>query len=173
MNILSRRSRRRLLAMAAAPVMAAALLPASAWAIVDMTGYYQPIFHEDQPERVPGPDAGDYAGMPINDAARTRADTWTGSLLTLTERQCIPHPSTYGLRGVGNLHGVRALHHLAREALPSDLRWQRDLLLDTASRLVVGCPEPLWAPAFGAAAALVFPQALPAVRAVGTRRLVR
>lgn len=104
MNILSRRSRRRLLALAAAPVVAAVLLPASAWAIVDMTGYYQPIFHEDQPERVPGPDAGDYAGMPINDAARSRADTWTGSLLTLTERQCIPHPSTYGMRGVGNLH---------------------------------------------------------------------
>jgi hypothetical protein len=83
---------------------AAALAPAAASAAVDLGGYYAPIFHEDQPERVPGPDAGEYMGLPINEALRSRADTWNGSLLTIPERQCIPHPSTYGMRGVGNLH---------------------------------------------------------------------
>jgi cyclase len=70
---------------------------------IDLTGMWAPIFHEDQPERIPGPEVGDYAGLPINDALRMRADTWDASLLTLPEHQCKPHPSTYGFRGVGNL----------------------------------------------------------------------
>ena len=74
-----------------------------AFAQVDLTGMWAPIFHEDQVERIPGPDVGDYAGLPINDAMRMRADSWDASLLTLPEHQCKPHPSTYGFRGVGNL----------------------------------------------------------------------
>ena len=91
------------------PVVVAALLlvalgtPGRAFAQIDLSGVWAPIFHEDQPERVPGPDVGDYAGLPINDAARLKADTWDASLLTLPEHQCKPHPSTYGFRGVGNL----------------------------------------------------------------------
>jgi len=83
---------------------AALAFAAPAAAETDLTGYYRPIMHEDQPERGPGPDAGEYMGLPINDAMRSRANTWNASLLTLPERQCIPHPSTYGFRGVGNLH---------------------------------------------------------------------
>src|SRR5262245_28130821 len=75
----------------------------SASAQTDLSGIWQPIFHEDQPERVPGPDVGDYAGLPITEAARVRALSWDASLLTLPEHQCKPHPSTYGFRGVGNL----------------------------------------------------------------------
>ena len=86
-----------------AAVWVTVALPASAFAQIDMNGVWAPIFHEDQPERVPGPEVGDYAGLPINDAARARADAWDASLLTLPEHQCKPHPSTYGFRGVGNL----------------------------------------------------------------------
>jgi hypothetical protein len=77
--------------------------PGPAFAQIDLSGVWAPIMHEDQIERVPGPDIGDYAGLPINDAMRLRADTWDASLLTLPEHQCKPHPSTYGFRGVGNL----------------------------------------------------------------------
>jgi glyoxylase-like metal-dependent hydrolase (beta-lactamase superfamily II) len=70
---------------------------------IDLTGMWAPIFHEDQVERVAGPDVGDFAGLPINDALRMRADAWDAGLLTLPEHQCKPHPSTYGFRGVGNL----------------------------------------------------------------------
>jgi hypothetical protein len=91
----------RIIGFAAVWVMVA--LPGSAFAQIDMNGVWAPIFHEDQPERVPGPEVGDYAGLPINDAARARADAWDASLLTLPEHQCKPHPSTYGFRGVGNL----------------------------------------------------------------------
>ena len=86
-----------------AAVWVTVALPGSAFAQIDMNGVWAPIFHEDQPERVPGPEVGDYAGLPVNDAARTRADAWDASLLTLPEHQCKPHPSTYGFRGVGNL----------------------------------------------------------------------
>lgn len=81
----------------------AILAPRPAAAQTDLSGYWAPIFHEDQPERIPGPEIGDYAGLPINEAARLRADSWDASLLTLPEHQCKPHPSTYGFRGVGLL----------------------------------------------------------------------
>ncbi len=58
---------------------------------VDFTGEWAPRFHEDEPERVPGPELGDYLGIPINDAARMRANTWEASIQTLTEWQCRPH----------------------------------------------------------------------------------
>jgi hypothetical protein len=59
--------------------------------------------HEDQVERAPGPEIGDYLGLPINDAGRMRGETWDASILTMEEHTCKPHPSTYGFRGVGNL----------------------------------------------------------------------
>jgi hypothetical protein len=85
----------------AALFIALGVRPASAQ--VDLSGMWAPVFHEDQIERVPGPEIGDYSGLPINDAARLRADSWMSSLLTLPEHQCKPHPSTYGFRGVGQL----------------------------------------------------------------------
>ena len=71
--------------------------------IVDLSGEWAGIVHEDQPERGPGPELGDYLGLPINDAARLHADTWSASRLTLPEEQCMPHPSTYAIRGPMNL----------------------------------------------------------------------
>ena len=70
---------------------------------MDPTGEWAPQFHEDFLERIPGPDIGDYLGIPINDAARLRGDSWDASLLTLPENQCRPHPSDYAWRGPANL----------------------------------------------------------------------
>jgi len=53
------------------------------------------IFHEDEPDRLPGPELGDYTGIPVTDAVRLRADTWDASLITLPEYQCRVHPSDY------------------------------------------------------------------------------
>ncbi|HEY9463940.1 MAG TPA: hypothetical protein VIR54_12670 [Vicinamibacterales bacterium] len=75
--------------------------PASAQ--VDLSGIWAPIMHEDQVERAPGPEIGDYLGLPINDAGRLRGESWDASILTMEEHTCKPHPSTYGFRGVGNL----------------------------------------------------------------------
>ncbi len=81
-------------------VLGLACVPLSAQ--IDLAGEWAPRFHEDQPERIPGPDIGDYLGLPITAAARMRADSWDASLLTLPEHQCKPHPSDYGMRGPAN-----------------------------------------------------------------------
>ena len=102
---------------------------------VDLTGMWAPIFHEDQVERIPGPDVGDYAGLPINDALRMRADSWDASLLTLPEHQCKPHPSTYGFRGVGNLRITAEVDDKTQAIvkLHTHIQWQeqrRDIWMD-------------------------------------------
>ena len=81
-------------------LLISACLPLAAQ--IDLAGEWAPRFHEDQPERIPGPDIGDYLGLPITPAARMRADSWDASLLTLPEHQCKPHPSDYGMRGPAN-----------------------------------------------------------------------
>jgi hypothetical protein len=88
---------------AALVALALSLAATPAFAQIELAGNWAPLFTEDQPERVAGPEIGDYLGLPINPADRLRADTWDASLLTLPEHQCIPHPSTYGFRGVGLL----------------------------------------------------------------------
>jgi hypothetical protein len=88
-----------------AVLMVATLLFASvsAMAQVDLSGEWAAAIHEDYTERIPGPDVGDYLGLPINDALRLRAESWDASIQTLPERQCIPHPSTYSYRGPATL----------------------------------------------------------------------
>ncbi len=98
-------------------------------------GHWDPIMHEDQEERIPGPFVGDYAGLPVNDAARLRADSWQPSLLTLPEHQCKPHPSTYGFRGVGNLYIWQELDPKSLELIKigTHIRWQaqrREIWMD-------------------------------------------
>jgi len=78
-------------------VVLLASLPA--FSQVDATGEWSPRLHEDQGERMAGPDLGDYLGLPINDAARLSADSWDASLLTLPENQCRPIRDDYPPRG--------------------------------------------------------------------------
>ena len=49
-----------------------ALLSLPAFGQMDFEGAWAPLFHEDLPERIPGPELGDYMGFPINAAARLR-----------------------------------------------------------------------------------------------------
>src|SRR4051812_28783198 len=82
---------------------------------VDFSGEWAPRFHEDQPERVPGPELGDYLGLPVNDAARVRADTWEASIQTLPEWQCRPHSADYIWRGPSQLTIRKEEDPLTRE----------------------------------------------------------
>jgi cyclase len=86
-----------------AVLLATALAALPAFAQIDLSGEWDGQFHEDQPERIPGPEIGDYLGLPINDAARMRGDIWDAEILTLPEHQCKPHPADYGPRGPANL----------------------------------------------------------------------
>lgn len=71
----------------------------SAVAQVSLTGDWTTLFHEDQPERAPGPELGDYLGLPINAAARLYADSWKPSRITEPEQQCRAHAAPYIHRG--------------------------------------------------------------------------
>jgi hypothetical protein len=70
----------------------------------NLTGMWTAMYHEDELERTdPGSPAGDYLGMPINDEARLRADTWDADLVSVLEHQCIPHSAIYAMRAPSNL----------------------------------------------------------------------
>jgi hypothetical protein len=84
-------------------MLATLAVASSASAQYDLSGSYQAVFHEDQPERVPGPSLGDYLGLPINDSARAFAEAWDASRLTVPEHQCRAHSSPYILRGPLNM----------------------------------------------------------------------
>jgi hypothetical protein len=61
--------------------------------VMDITGYWANRQHEDSFGRVQGEELGDYTGVPLNEAARQRADLFSGSLYGLDEWQCRPHTS--------------------------------------------------------------------------------
>jgi hypothetical protein len=88
-----------------------------AWAQADLSGVWQPRYHEDQPERIPGPELRDYLGLPINDAARQYADSWDPSRLTLPEEQCRVHVSPYIFRGPLNLRIWHEKHPVTQDLI--------------------------------------------------------
>lgn len=92
----------------------------------DFVGEWEARYHEDQPERIPGPALGDYLALPINDAARMRAETWDASLHTLPEWQCRPHPADYGTRGPANLRIWKEVDPLTQRVLAyrTHVQWQ-------------------------------------------------
>ncbi len=54
--------------------------------------------HEDRIERGPGPEIGDYTGLPINDAARYAADNFDSNIVGLPENICRGHSADHALR---------------------------------------------------------------------------
>ena len=95
--------RRALLArFAAAALVLGSAAPAAAQ--VDFSGQWAPVYHEDNPERIPGPELADYTGLPLNEAARLQADSWDADRISVVSPyQCRPHSADYGMRGLGNL----------------------------------------------------------------------
>ena len=86
--------------------MGALLVPAGAapaLAQADFAGNWSARYQEDFLERIPGPDLGDYLGLPINASARQFAESWDPSRITLPEEQCRVHVSPYIYRGPLNL----------------------------------------------------------------------
>lgn len=89
--------------VAVVTLAALTLVPASARAQgFDLTGEWGFRTHEDVLHRtMPGPDLGDYTGLPLNDADRQKADSWDPLVLSQVERQAQPHPAVYSSRGPG------------------------------------------------------------------------
>jgi hypothetical protein len=103
------------------------LAGAPAWAQVDFSGEWAPRFWEDQLERVPGPELGDFLGIPISDAARLRAEAWDASIQTLPEWQCRPHSADYIWRGPSNLRIWKEVDPVSRETTAVHAEWLRSV----------------------------------------------
>ena len=110
-----------------ATVVVFATFSAPAFAQTDFSGEWAPRFWEDQPERVPGPELGDYLGLPINDAARLRAAAWDASIQTLAEWQCRPHSADYIWRGPSNLKITKEVDPISRETVAFHAEWLRSV----------------------------------------------
>ncbi len=110
-------------------------LPVSAQ---DLTGGWAILIHEDFPERIPGPDIAEYAGVPLNAAARYRALSWDPAQLAMPEYQCRPHPSDYGNR-FSDLRVWREVDQASQRTTALQMRreWQapeRTIYLDGRAR---------------------------------------
>ena len=81
------------LMMAAVWLLAMAAPPA--FAQVSFVGDWSGRYHEDQPDRVPGEEPGDFSGLPINDAARMFGDSWDVARHSVLEHQCAPYTLPY------------------------------------------------------------------------------
>jgi cyclase len=71
------------------------LVPTSAFGQVNFVGEWAGRYHEDQPDRVPGEEPGDFSGVPINEAARLFGDSWDTTRHSVLEHQCAPYTLPY------------------------------------------------------------------------------
>ena len=74
-------------------VTVAAATPA--FAQVSFVGDWSGRYHEDQPDRVPGEEPGDFSGIPLNEAARRFGDAWDVARHSVIEHQCAPYTLPY------------------------------------------------------------------------------
>jgi hypothetical protein len=116
------------------------LCSAPAGAQVDFAGEWVPLFHEDYPERLPGPELGDYMGLPVNEAARLRGDSWDANRISIvSEYQCRPHGGDYSMRGLANLRIDSVLDPVTQQLVAWHTRinfqeMERTIWLDGRSR---------------------------------------
>jgi hypothetical protein len=132
-------------------LQAAALLLALAAPVgaqeIDFTGSWVPIYHEDGPERIPGPELADYLGLPINDAARLRADSYDADRISaVTEYQCRQHAADYGMRGLANMRVVTDFDELSQRMTAIHTRIgfhdaERTIYLDGRAHPPAGAPH--------------------------------
>jgi glyoxylase-like metal-dependent hydrolase (beta-lactamase superfamily II) len=66
-----------------------------AFAQINFVGEWTGRYHEDQPDRVPGEEPGDFSGVPLNEAARLFGDSWDVARHSVLEHQCAPYTLPY------------------------------------------------------------------------------
>jgi hypothetical protein len=72
---------------ACAAAVALLVVSAPAFAQISFVGEWSGRYHEDQPDRVPGEEPGDFSGVPINEAARMFGDSWDVARHSVLEHQ--------------------------------------------------------------------------------------
>jgi len=76
-------------------ILAMGLSATMAFAQVDLAGNWAVREGQDFQERGPGPDPVDYTGLPINEEGRAKALSYTASILSMRERQCLYYIPPY------------------------------------------------------------------------------
>src|SRR4051812_28836170 len=101
--------------------IATALAASRAYGQNDLSGEWGNLLHEDVNHRNDaiggGPRVGDYTGLPINDAARMKADTWDAAIETQHERQTIFAPAAYWARGGGGMRISKVVDETSQQLL--------------------------------------------------------
>jgi cyclase len=98
-------------------VLASPLVCAQENAPVDLTGTWRWIPHEDERDRLPGAYPGDYRGIPLNDAARMRGDTFDEELnSTSMLLQCRPRSPGYQPKGLDPMRIDKVVDPVSRQA---------------------------------------------------------
>ncbi|NOT45662.1 MAG: hypothetical protein HOP14_13755 [Acidobacteria bacterium] len=102
-------------------------IAAPARAQMDLAGDWQALMHEDQLERIPGPELGEFFGVPINEAARARAELWDAAIQTLPEWQCRPHGADYITRGPSPPRIWKEVDPSSRQITAFHAEWLRSI----------------------------------------------
>ena len=107
----------------AGAVLLGVLKSVPAYAQADFVGNWAPLFHEDHPERIPGPELGDYLGIPLSEAGRLRADSWDADRISVVSQyQCRPHAGDYMMRGLANMRVDAVLDPVTQRTVAIHLR---------------------------------------------------
>src|SRR5258708_3697658 len=108
-------------------LLGATLASVPAFAQVDFSGEWGVRFYEDAPDRGPGPEVGEFLGLPINAAARARGYAWEASMWTLPEWQCRPHGADYMWRSLSELKIWKEVNPVTRAIKAYHFEWLRSL----------------------------------------------
>jgi glyoxylase-like metal-dependent hydrolase (beta-lactamase superfamily II) len=93
---------------------------------VDLTGTWRWIAHEDWHERVMGPEPGRYWGIPLNDAARMRADTYAEDwIYTSSLLQCRPRGPTFQPLGLDPMQIEKVVDPLSRQVVAYRISYEK------------------------------------------------
>ena len=103
-------------------LLSIACLPASAQ--IDFAGEWAQVA---SPQRTQQIDLGDWLGMPLNDDARARAESWNPGILSLPQWQCRPHGAAHILLGASALKIWKEVDPVTREIVAFHAEWLRSV----------------------------------------------
>lgn len=85
---------------------------------IDLTGTWRWLPYEDERDRTPGAYPGDYRGLPLNDAARMRADTYDEEVnATSPLLQCRPRGPQYQAKGLDPMRIDQVVDPVTRQLI--------------------------------------------------------
>src|SRR5258705_1488530 len=107
-------------------VLAIRPAPAQENSPIDLTGTWRWINHEDERDRNPGAFSGDYRGLPLNDAARMRADTYDEEVnSTSILLQCRPRTPGYQPKGLDPMRIDKVIDPLTRQMVAYRISYEK------------------------------------------------